>query len=272
MNDTTIPTPEAENALVSKASAIADTAHEVALAYAIDSPEMYAAAGEELQAIKKRKNEIEELRFSLTRPIDTAKARIMELFRRPVARLEEAERVLKGGMLTFQQAEREKAEKARREAEARARAEREEQERQRRAAEQEEQRRRAEAEEARKAGDAAAARAAEEAADQAAAEAAEAQAQIEIAEVAAPALPMVAAPVAAGVSTRQNWKHEVTDFAALVTAAAAGIAKGDTTLLGYLQTNDKALGQVARALKAQARIPGVRIYAEDGLAVRRSAA
>jgi uncharacterized membrane protein YqiK len=273
MNDTTsIPTVEAENVLVAKASTIAESAHEIALAYEIDSPAMYTAAGDELRGIKKRKDEIEELRFSLTRPLDTAKSRIMDLFRRPVARLEEAEALLKKGMLTYQQAEREKQEKARREAEAKARAEREEQERQRKAALEAEQKALAEAEEARRAGDASAARAAQEAAEAAAATAEEAQAQIEIADVAPPSVPMVAAPTAAGVSTRQTWKHEVTSLADLVTAAAAGIAAGDTTLLGYLQADDKALGGVARALKQRARIPGVRIYAEDGLSVRKAAA
>lgn len=285
MNDVT-QSPE-----LVQATRIADSAHEMALTLQIDCEQAHEIAGDELRRIVQHRKDIEELRLSLTRPIDEAKKRIMDLFRKPTDRLAEAEGLLRRGIVAYQTAEREKADKARREAEAAARAERERLERERQAAEAEARRIREEAaakererlaaiERERAAGNEAAAREAErlaaeeaKAAEQAAAEArarAEAaQTEIEIVEV-APVLPMVAPPKAEGISARQNWKAEVTDLQALVSAAAAQAARGDTTLLGYLEPNTKALGQVAKALKGAARIPGVRIYAEESLAVRRA--
>ncbi len=274
----------------SQAVQIAEQAYDIALSVEIDSPQMFQMAGVELQGIKARAKEIEELRFSLTRPIDETKKRIMDLFRAPLARLEEAEGLIRAGMMTFKQAEQEKADRVRREAEEVARVERQRLEQQRRAAEAEERRireeaaasqRRAEeaAAAARKAGDEAAARAAEqaagveraraeEAANAAAEQAEHASAEIELAEVAPVAIAVMEQPKAAGISTRQTWKADVTDFTALVIAAGKAAEAGDTTLLGYLEPNTKALGQVAKALKQQARIPGVRIYPEEGFAVR----
>lgn len=274
-----------------QATRIADSAHELAVALQIDSPAALDVAGDELRRLVQRKKEIEELRMSLTRPIDEAKKRIMDLFRVPTERLSEAEGLLRKGIVTYQQAEREKAEKTRREAEAAARAERERLERERQAAEAEERRIREEQAKAererlaaiereRAAGNEAAAKEAERiareeaaaasaAAAEARAKAEAAQTELEIAEV-APVLPMIAPTKADGISSRQNWKAECHDLQALVSAAAAAAARGDTTLLGYLEPNTKALGQVAKALKGAARIPGVRIYAEESLAVRRA--
>lgn len=285
MNTTTAQPPEATRALQ-----IAEQAYETAMSVEIDSPEMFQMAGTELQSVKARAKQIEDLRLSLTRPLDESKKRIMDLFRHPLARLEEAEGLIRKGMLTFQQAEREKQERARREAEETARRERERLEAERRAAEAAERQAREQAaaaqratEEAaaaaRKAGDEEAARAAEEAnriaqeearaaAAAAAAVAEHAAAEIELAEIAPVAIAVIDQPKAVGISTRQNWKAEVTDLRALVIAAGKLAESGDTTLLGYLEANTKALGQVAKALKNQARIPGVRVYAEEGLAVR----
>lgn len=286
MNDVT------ESRELAQATRIANSAHELALALEIDSPDALDIAGEELRRIVARKKEIEELRLSLTRPIDEAKKRIMDLFRAPTDRLAEAEGLLRKGIVTYQVKEREEADRKRREAEAAARAERERLEREQAAAEAEARRIREAAEKAererlaaiereRAAGNEAAAKEAERIAREEAEKAAQEEAaalakadaartEIEIADV-APVLPMVAPAKAEGISSRQNWKAEVVDLQALVSAAAAAAARGDTTLLGYIEPNTKALGQVAKALKGAARIPGVRIYAEDAIAVRRSA-
>lgn len=280
-----------ESRELAQATRIANSAHDLALHLQIDSPQALDVAGDELRRLVQRKKDIEELRLSLTRPLDESKRRIMDMFRGPTERLAEAENLLRRGIVQYQTAEREKAERERREAEARARAERERLERERAAAEAEARRIQEEAaakererlaaiERERAAGNEAAAKEAErvareeaEAAERAAAEARAkadaAQAEIEVADV-APVLPMVAPAKADGISNRQTWKAEVTDLKALVSAAAAGLARGDTNLLGYLQANEKALGQVAKALKGAASIPGVRIYAEDGIAVRRA--
>lgn len=286
MNDVT------ESRELAQATRIANSAHELALELEIDSPAALDVASEELRRLVARKKEIEELRLSLTRPIDEAKKRIMDLFRAPTDRLSEAEGMLRKGIVAYQVKEREEADRKRREAEATARAERERLEREQAAAEAEarrireeqvkaERERLAAIERERAAGNEAAAKEAErvarEEAEKAAAAEAEARAkadaakaEIEIADV-APVLPMIAPAKAEGISSRQNWKAECIDLQALVSAAAAAAARGDTTLLGYIEPNTKALGQVAKALKGAARIPGVRIFAEDAIAVRRSA-
>lgn len=276
-----------------RAIRIAEKAYEAAISVEIDSPEMFTAAGAELQAIKTRAKEIETLRLSITRPMDEAKKRVMDMFRAPLERLDQAEQVVRTAMLSFQHTEQERAARARREAEEAARIERERLEREQHEAEAEAKRirqeaeaseraRQAEADAARRSGDEAAAKAAEEAAalqraeaERMASEAAfiaeNAAQELQLAEVAPVYVPAIQQPKAAGISTRQNWKADVTDLKALVIAAGDAAKHGDTTLLGYLQANEKAIGQVVRALKAQARIPGVRIYAEDALAVRSAA-
>lgn len=256
---------------LSKATQIAEQAYAVAVEVQIDSTEMYELAGSELRTIATRKKQIEDLRFSITRPMDEAKKRVMDLFRVPLERLEDAEKLVRGGMVTFQRAERDKAEQARREAEEAARIERERLAAEQRAAEESARQAREAAEAAAKAGDAEAAALAAEEAARAEAEAEHAQFTAELAEIAPVTLPAVEQPKAAGISTRQTWKAEVADFAALVIAAGEAAKNGDTTLLGYLEPNASALGQVAKALKGQARIPGVRVYPVDGLTVRRAA-
>jgi len=239
---------------ISKAQKIADDAFSIAESVVIDSPEMLQIAGEELQSIKKRSNEINEMRLDMTRPLDASKKRIMDFFATPLNRLAQAETLLRNGISVFQKAEREKQRQAQIEAENAARAERERLAKIAAHAEKE-------AQKAAKKGDEAAALKAAENAEQA-------RQEIELAEVAPIALPDVTQTKVAGISTRTTWKHEIDDFHALVTAAAEGIAKQDYSLAAYLLPNDKDIGAVVRALKSKARIPGVRVYSQDGLSVR----
>ena len=74
-----------------------------------------------------------------------------------------------------------------------------------------------------------------------------------VAVVAAPVAPTYAK--ASGVSKRDNWKAKVTDFPALVKAAAK-----DKSLLAYLEPNDQALNNRAKADKQTLNIPGVVVY------------
>lgn len=71
------------------------------------------------------------------------------------------------------------------------------------------------------------------------------------------------APKAAGVSFRDNWKARVVDKEALVKACAAG-----TQPLTLLTPDQKVLDGIAKALKGEARIPGVEFYSENVTAVR----
>jgi hypothetical protein len=272
MNATDIAVPTAANhPEAAKAVKVADQAFEVATAYVIDSPEMYQAAGEELRDIATKAKQIEETRLSLTRPIDEAKRRIMDLFRAPLDRLKSAEEVLRGSMLTWKKQEDARIAREREEAERAAAAARQRIEQERIAAEAAEREARDKADAALAAGNDDEALMAIAAAEDAAAAAEAAAEAAEIAEIAPPVALTATAPKAAGIASRQNWKFEVTSLEQLV-AACAGVPVDKLArreLLVYLTTDDKAIGGVAKALKAETRIPGVRVYAEDSLAVRR---
>lgn len=69
--------------------------------------------------------------------------------------------------------------------------------------------------------------------------------------------PVVERPRAEGVSFRDSYRAEVTDLQALVQAVAAGAQP-----LTLLQPNMTALNQMARALREQMQVPGVRVAVE----------
>lgn len=286
-----IESPEARE-LAASAGQIAERAKTIVVTSAVE----YEFAGEELREIKGRQKRLEELRTSITKPINDSLRKINEFFAGPKARLEEAERAYKRGMVEYDQklererreaqrkaeeeaaAERRKAEAAA--AEARRKAQEEADRLQREAAEKRaaEEKARREAEAAKKAGNLAAAEAARAEAERAAREAAKldtrAEAKVEKAESRAEALEMAAASIvapvvdipkatAAGVSGRENWRAEVVSLKDLVAEVAAGRAP-----LSLLMANDKVIGQQARSLKAEFKVPGIRVWAERGIAAR----
>ena len=220
-----IETPD-ENALLAGANALLSGAQ----AYVIDSAPVYEAAAVELAAIKKKAKELDDERKSLTKPLDEVKGRIMNLFRRPLEVLANAEAVLKRGMLGFQQ------EQGRRQAAADAEARRiaaAETERLQREQERE-------AKKLEKKGDVEGAAA--------------------VRSVPPPPVPIVAATIEApkirGVSTREVWKARVVN-ATLVPRE-------------YLVVNEKMLADVAKATKGQLVIAGVEFYSEQVLASGRA--
>jgi colicin import membrane protein len=81
---------------------------------------------------------------------------------------------------------------------------------------------------------------------------------------------VVAEPVApayqrtSGISRRENWKAKVTDLHALVKAAAK-----DKSLLAYLEPNERALNNRAKADRQTLNIPGVVPY-DDAVVSARS--
>lgn len=212
---------------------------DVAQAYVIDSPEMAAAAADELGSIKAKAKQLDDLRMSMTRPLDEAKKRIMDLFRGPQLKLAAAEETIKKAIGVYQTEERRKAEELRKAAEEVARKERERL-----------------AEEARQAAEAAKAAAAagdEEAAAQASMQAAVLAAEAEVVEHLAPAV--VEAPVKlAGVSTRTDWDFEITDEAAIPRE--------------FLVVDDKKIRAYVKAMKSDAKIPGVRVFTKETIAAR----
>ena len=91
----------------------------------------------------------------------------------------------------------------------------------------------------------------------------------EVSRIVDTSLAVVAEPVepayvrTSGISRRENWKARVTDFHALVKAAAK-----DKSLLPYLQVNESALNARAKADRSTLNIPGVIAYQEAVLAAR----
>ena len=66
-----------------------------------------------------------------------------------------------------------------------------------------------------------------------------------------------------GVSFRETWTAEVTDFRALVKAVAEGRAP-----LSLVQADESALGQYARSTRGTQKVPGVRFFPKTTTAVR----
>lgn len=67
----------------------------------IKSQEGYDKAGSLLQAIKSRLKSLDTLRKSITKPIDEAKTRVMDLFRTPLSHYEEAETIVKKAVVAY---------------------------------------------------------------------------------------------------------------------------------------------------------------------------
>lgn len=218
----------------------------VAQAYKIDSPAMYSAAADDLKKIKAKAKELEEQRKALTQPLDAVKSGIMDLFRGATEYLDQAERTLKGAMLTYSQEQERIAAEKQRQAEAEAQAERD----------------RLAAESAQKAQEAAEAAAK---GDMAAADAAQQEAAIlQVQSVIAPA-PVVSsgAQKLSGISMRDNWKAEVTDKLALVKYVLE-----NPQYIDWLEVDMKPLNQMAKALKTNLSVPGVKAINDRTVSAR----
>ena len=200
--------------------------------FVITTASQYDASGEVLKSIKGRQRELEELRRSMTRPIDDARSRIMALFKPAGDRLLKAETVLKGAMVRF----RNDQERKRREAEAAARAEADR-----------------EAAALRRRADTAERRGNEDKAEE----------LRDRADSVPVPIVTVQQPEVLGVSIRTTWTAEITDLLALVKACADG-----SQPLTQLLPNMPVLRAQAKALKGELRIPGVRAVAEEGIAAR----
>lgn len=268
--DTTIDTPIAVTVRLPHSESLmapAQRALASARAFVIDSPALFEEAGIDLQAIERRRRDLDTLRKQLVEPFNAAVKSANALFREPIETYEEASAALRRAMLGYQQAEQRRAEEARRAAEAAAAAER-----QRLAEEAAAAQARADAEAAELREKAAAAAAAgkigqaarletraasREQSGAAAAAAATMQAHAAVA-------PVAAAPKAAGIATTKRWTAEVVDKVALIQFVAA-----NPHMAAFLDINDQALRQFATATRGAAELPGVRIHQAESLAVRR---
>lgn len=198
--------------------------------YDIKTQEQYDGAADILHNVKSQIKQLDDLRKSMTRPIDDAKKAVMDAFRPKETQLKQIETSLKNGITRFAQEEERKRlalEAKLRDQQAREQARLEER-----------------------------ARKAEEAGNEAKAE--EILSRI-------PAVPVVVAGSVRpeGIGMRTTWKAEVVDFHALVKAAAE-----DPTYLAYLKPDEQALNAAARALKKAGRVAGVRFFSEQGVTAR----
>ncbi len=208
--------------------------------YAVTCQADYERAVDEIRLIKCKARELDDLRKSMTRPLDDAKKRIIDFFRPPMEALSSAENRVKGATVAYQQEEarrdREREERLRE-------AQRKEAERLAKLQREAEERARIAAEEGNAAKAAADARKAEDfAARQAIAESA----------------PVKLAPTVqkvAGARTVKNWKFAIEDAAAIPRE--------------YMIPDEVKIGKVVRATAGSLAIPGVRIYCEETLAVGR---
>ncbi len=199
----------------------------------ITTAEQCEAAGEDLKSIKTRQRQLEDARTSITKPLLDAQRAVNNLFRGPQETLAEAERIIKRGILAYQETE----ERKRREAEAAA------------------------AEALRK----------EREKLQAQAARAESSGKVEKAEAlrtTAATLPdrMQFAPTAprvSGLSSKSTWRAELIDKPAFVKYVAE-----HQEWLHLLDVNTTALNGLARSQKSALAIPGVRVEEEKQLAAR----
>jgi len=198
------------------------------VAIVIHTADDYRAAGEQLTRIKHAAKQLEELRLSLTRPLDESKKRIMAMFARPKDDLDGAEAKLKRAMLAYNTEQ----DRIRREAEARLRAEAEAEEKRQEA------QRKAALDAALESGDAA-----------------KAEEIINTPAVPPPpvaVVPQAIPPKVAGVSTRKIWTWKITD--------------PDLIPRDYLLVNESMLTAVAKSGKGAVKVPGVEFYQVESIA------
>lgn len=189
--------------------------------YRVTSAADYEVAGLELKRVKDAQKKLDDLRKSMTRPIDAAKKAIMDFFRGPEQKLATAESGIKRAMIGYS----EEQDRIRREA-------------QRKADE--------------------AARKEQEKLQQQAAKAI-ASGKVEKAEQLEQRAATVVAPIVqreaprvSGIVTKEVWKFEVTDPAAVPRE--------------YLSVDEKKIGGVVRSLKGDTNIAGVRVWSEKSIA------
>ena len=206
-----------------------------AQSYECRTPKVYERAGSFLKDLKALKQEIKETFGPMKRKTDAAHKEVVAQEKTLLAPIEAAERTVKGQMSAYLQ----RCEQERRALQAKAEAE----------ARKEEEDRRLEA----------------AAALEAEGHQEEAERVLSEPEVEAPPPPVPGPPKVAGVSHRDKWTAEVTDFAALVRSVAAGGAP-----IAVLTIDQASLNKLAETHKQGLEIPGVKVRCEKIIAARAS--
>lgn len=239
----------------------AEGALESARSYVVDCPEMREVAGEELKSIKGRIKAITAERLAITRPMDEAKKRVMDFFRKPLEALDQAEAEIKRAILSFDQAEAAKlrAEQKRLEDEARRK--------------QEEIDRRAEeaARKIREKAEEKAAKAKSEEEAQAILDSAEEKAEERIDNRKHIHVPVVVheETKVKGISTTTRWKVDRNPAAVDIVALAKAVAAGQVAP-NLLVVDFKVADGLARSLKTHFNVPGLRAVADESISARSS--
>lgn len=217
-------------AVSEKASELNKAAHDMLTTYKqtqIKTNEHYVKAGEVLKDIKAKINDLNTERKTVTKPMDEAKNKIMDWFKRPIGWLQDAEGAIKKAMLSFQKEQKRIREEQERKlaTEAKEREAREKATLEKRAQKAEEKGNTVKADALRE--------------------------QKEEVQHTAPVLSDRVDKVD-GISTKKVWKFQIIDENLIPRS--------------YLIVNEIAIGKIVRATKGAIPIPGIRIYSEDTIA------
>lgn len=222
-------------------SASTDLILKEALDFKIVSPADLETSANILKTIKQKKKKIDEVRKSLTRPLDAAKKGIMDFFRPAENKLSEAENAMQKTILEFREMERRKAEEEQRKIAEEAKKRQEE----------ELARIQKEQEEAEMLGDS-------ETVENLEIQKTVAATTVEVATVVTPEEPKLS-----GVAEVKRWKAVVTDKMALIKHIAE-----TGQFENLIEFSNKELNALATATKGTIQIPGIEFKAERSLAVR----
>ena len=218
-----------DEALFKKSARILD----VAKRYKITSPSLSQLAGDDLKEIKALSKELNRKRLEITGPLNQALKKVNDLFRPAKNWLDQAERLMKGKLLSYQTEQELVVLKAQREADEEARKERVKLE---------------------KAADLAAQAGMDDRAEEL-----EEQAQVHEAPVI-----QSAAPKLEGIHTRTTWKAEVTDRLEFLKF----VVEKRNDLLLLIEFNQSALNAHARSKKDSLDFPGVKVVKEESITAR----
>ncbi len=214
----------------------------------------YDSAAEGLKKIKGVAKDIEAKRKEITKPLDQAKKAVMDLFRNPLALLNEAEYIVKNGLLGYTEMQEKKRREQQEKLDRQARAE---EDRKKKALEEQARKQEEKAAEARKnaqlAENEAEKKRLEEVAKKAEEEAEKRRDKKEEVKVEAPVLaPQAETP--SGISYKIRWTAEVVDFKLLPNE--------------YKLPNMPILNKMAQATKGKVPIPGVKFNSEKDVSSR----
>lgn len=228
---------KSQKTMISKSEKVADQIKSLT----IKTDDDYQVAGQDLIKINKGIKDLEATRVTITKPLHDAKTAVMDLFRTPIEKLQEAKKVRNDQMIAYDR----KKEEDRKAIEAAAQKLRDQEEAKELA------KAKRKATNLKKKGK-----------DE------EAEAVIEEAKSREPLPPVavnISKPKVKGVHTRTTYSAVVYDKEALVKAIAD---KDPRALLAFVEVNQPLLNRQATALKEEFVVPGVRVEKKESKTAR----